>query len=415
MPNRPDAIDTQLRALTRRVFDDTVLVRRRRGRLVTRGWRLSPVLAAVTLAAAVGIVGALASLRFHQGNGAPVPAVQTTQSPAPTPHASAGAPPAQVPLTQMDDALEDVAVDGAGNVYLAEGWHRRVVKVTRDGVPSLLAGPAPSGSVPRERGPAATGIFGDVLDVAVDASGNVYVLDAQLGVRRISPDGTISTVARDKGSPAFAGVPDPSVGGSIAVTASGTVYVACGGCHPPGSQATSDVYAITTDGSVRVVAGGGRPVTGEMAAGLAPGATGSTLLALPLGVAVDVRGDVFIADSGNNRIREIGVDGHVATVAGNDQGTPGSSGDGGPATQAALNDPVRIAVDAAGNLFIFDASHGPVREVTDGTIRTLDATGAQGPPAAALPASEALKAFFTIWGPKHLRATGPDGSIVTVF
>src|SRR5205807_7605859 len=99
-------------------------------------------------------------------------------------------------------------------------------------------------------------------------------------------------------------------------TSSGEVYVACGDCHPPGSQGISDGYAITADGSVRIVAGGDRPVSGNAAAGMAQGAANSTLLASPLGVAVDARGDVFIADSANNRIREIDVKGRVSTVAG---------------------------------------------------------------------------------------------------
>lgn len=409
MPSHPDAVDRQLRALTRQAFDDAVLDRRRHGRLAPpTGRRLWPVMAAIAVAAAVGIVATLVPLRSHQGGSAPNPAVHTTPTPLPT----AGARPAQTGLNQLDDALDGMAIDAAGDIYLAEGWHRRLVKVGHDGVPILLAGPAPAGSVPREGGPAATGIFGDVLDVAVDAGGNVFVLDSELGVRRISPDGTIATFARDHGAPAYTAV--PAGGGSIAVTASGTVYVACGDCRPPGSMVTSDVYAMTPDGSVHVVAGVGRPVSGAAAAGLTPAAAGSTLLASPLGVAVDTRGDVFIADSGNNRIREIRVDGHVATVAGSDQGSAGSSGDGGPATRAALNHPLKVSVDAAGDLFILEADTPGVREVSAGIIRTLGATD-PGPPAVATPASDAVKTFFANQGAHHLLATGPDGSFVTVF
>lgn len=425
MSNRPDALDEQLRALTRRAFDDAVLVRRNRGRLPTRGWRLRPVAAAVALTVVVGAVGILVALHHSSVQ---APELNGTYPP-PT-----AAPPPGAPLNQLD-RVEGVAVDSAGDLYIADGYHRRVVRVAYDGVASLVAGPAPAGAVPLEGSAAATGIFGVVLDVAVDSHDNVYILDAQLGVRRISPDGTVSTLARANGSPAFASVPGGE--GSLAVTASGTVYVACGLCHPPGSAGISDVYAITAGGTVRVVAGGDRPVTGQAAAGLVPGAANSTLLASPLGVAVDVHGNVFIADSGNNRIREIGADGHVSTVAGSDIGIGGFSGDGGPAMQAELNHPERIAVDATGsNLLIVDSNNNRIRVISVGSassgfIHTAAGDGVDGhagdggpAPAAQISASHPVglavdidaNIYLTDYGRNHVRKVGgSDGVITTIF
>jgi hypothetical protein len=420
MPEPPDALDTRLRALTQRAFDDAVRVRSKRGRLATPTRSLRSVSAVFAVVVAFAVV-TLPALWFHQGSGVQGPASHGKQPSIPTAPPTAGPLPAQPTTLYSLLEITDIAVDATGNLYIAEGYLRRVVKVSRDGVPSLLAGPARPGTTPNEGGPAVNGIFGDVLDVAVDKRGNVYVLDGQLGVRRISPDATISTLARANGSPAYAEV--PGVGGKITATASGTVYVACGECHPPGSQGTSDVYAITPDGSVRVVAGGDRPVTGAAAAGLVHGAAGSTLLSSPIGVAVDARGDVFIADTGNNRIREIGADGRISTVAGSDRGVGGHSGDGGPATQALLDHPVGIAVDGAGDLFILDrldnkpsvaANVGPIppRKVSAGIIRTVDPAHEQFPAIGAPLASDAVKAFFKN---DHVAAFGPDGTWGIVF
>src|SRR5690349_143229 len=150
MPKSPDTLDRQLQALTRQAFDDAVTARRRRGRLATPQRRLWPVVVAVAVAAAVGVVAVVVPLRLHQASPTQTPAVHATPTPLPT----AGAPPALTPLTLVDPALNGMAVDAAGNIYLAEGFHRRVVKLSHDGVPSVLAGPAPAGSVPKEHGPA---------------------------------------------------------------------------------------------------------------------------------------------------------------------------------------------------------------------------------------------------------------------
>ena len=109
-------------------------------------------------------------------------------------------------------------------------------------------------------------------------------------------------------------------------------------------------------------------------------ATSAELYAAPLGVAVDASGNIYIADSINNRVREVS-NGVITTVAGN--GTPGYSGDGGLATSAQLHSPTSVAVDASGNLYIGDAFNRRVREVSSGVIRTVagGGTGGDGGPA----------------------------------
>src|SRR5262249_57016929 len=97
----------------------------------------------------------------------------------------------------------------------------------------------------------------------------------------------------------------------------------------------------------------------------------------PAGVVVDAAGNLFIADTGNNRIREVTPAGFIGTVAGN--GTSGFSGDGGPATAAQLNYPGGVAVDAAGNLFIAEISNNRIRKVTPaGVISTVAGNGSAG-------------------------------------
>ena len=122
------------------------------------------------------------------------------------------------------------------------------------------------------------------------------------------------------------------------------------------------------------------PVAGDGSFGHTPGTTAQPewrfTLNDPTGVAVDSQGDLFIADSANNVIREVTPAGIITTVAGT--GAAGYTGDGGPATAATLNDPTGVAVDAQGDLFIADSGNNVIREVTAGTISTVAGTGAAG-------------------------------------
>jgi hypothetical protein len=129
------------------------------------------------------------------------------------------------------------------------------------------------------------------------------------------------------------------------------------------------IRKVSWDGSIATIAGNGQPSSGG---GPAVGAQ----LASPGGVALDSAGNVFIADSGNYRIREVTPGGIIATVAGN--GAYGSSGDGGPPTSAQM-EPVNVALDAAGDLFLFDLPNRSIRKVSPGgIITTIAGNGIQG-------------------------------------
>jgi len=131
------------------------------------------------------------------------------------------------------------------------------------------------------------------------------------------------------------------------------------------------IRKVAVDGMISLVAGNGN-------AGYSGDGTAATNASLyyPAGVAVDSAGTLYIADSANNRVRKVDASGTIATVAGN--GSPGYSGDGGPATEAMLMHPAGVAVDAAGNLYIADSSNDRVRRVAaSGTISTAAGDGAR--------------------------------------
>ena len=139
--------------------------------------------------------------------------------------------------------------------------------------------------------------------------------------------------------------------------------------------------ADTNDNVIRKVTPGGiiSTVAGNGTQGFSGdgGPAISAQLFSPYGVAVDTAGNLFIADTVNNRIRKVTPGGIISTVAGN--GTQGSGGDGGPATSAQLFNPTGVAVDTAGNLFIADMANNRIRKVTPaGVISTVAGNGTQG-------------------------------------
>jgi hypothetical protein len=161
-------------------------------------------------------------------------------------------------------------------------------------------------------------------------------------------------------------------GGQIAVATSGEVYVVCHSCVPTGTHGLDAVYVIGSNGKLSTFAGGNGP--GYSGDG---GSARRAMLGPPDGVAVDKTGNVYFSDALDHVIRRVSATGIITTVAGN--GTPGYSGDGGPATRSQLNQPTKLAADSSGNLFIIDSGNNRVREVTpDGIIRTVAGNGVDG-------------------------------------
>lgn len=260
-----------------------------------------------------------------------------------------------------------VAVDGSGNLYIADTANNRIRIVRADGRISTYAGTGILGA-PRDGENAAESPLGYPSGIAVDSARNLYIAEA-LGqhIRIVTPDGVIHSVAgSDQAGAGAEGV--PALGSplntpdDVAVDGQGNVYIA--------DTNNNRVRKIKPDGTISTLAGTG--VAGFRGDN---GPASAAQLNAPKGVASDMSGNVFIADSENHRIRKVAPNGIITTVAGSDPG----SGDGGPALAARLFAPGGIAVDASGNVFIADTNNHRVRRVgTDGTITTVAGTGSPG-------------------------------------
>jgi len=258
-------------------------------------------------------------------------------------------------------------VDAAGNLYIASDVSSRIRKVTASGVISTVVGNGTRG-FSGDGGPAASAQLNFPYGVAVDVVGNLYIADdGNNRVRKVSAGGVISTVAGN-GTFGFGGDGGPATSAQL-YEPSGVAVDVAGNLYIA-DTANNRVRKVTVAGVISTVAGNG--TSGFSGDG---GPATSAQLNLPSGVVVDVADNLYIADTINNRVRKVTVAGVISTVAGN--GTAGFSGDGGPATSAQLNAPNGVAVDAAGNLYIADGNN-VVREVTAGAISTVAGNGKIG-------------------------------------
>ncbi len=252
-----------------------------------------------------------------------------------------------------------VAVDGAGNLYIADSWNNRIRKVNAAGVITTVAGDGTRGFV-GDGGPAATARLAFPVGVAVDGAGNLYIADRNNNrIRKVNAAGFISTVAGD-GTWGFSGDGGPATAAQlrapsgVAVDGAGNLYIA--------DRSNHRIRKVDAAGFITTAAGGG---------------SFRRRRAFPVGVAVDGVGNLYIADSSNNRVRKVDAAGFIATVAGD--GTPGFVGDGGWATAAWLLSPSGVAVDRAGNLYIADSSNQRIRKVdAAGVIATVAGDGTAG-------------------------------------
>jgi uncharacterized protein (TIGR03437 family) len=247
------------------------------------------------------------------------------------------------------DAPISVAVDGSGNLFIADGL---VYKVSTDGTLTTAAG-SWTGTSSGDGGPATAARI-DPNGVAVDTSGNLFIADmGNHRIRKVSAATGIITTVAGNGNYGFSGDNGPAVSaelyypGGVAVDASGNLFIA--------DNYNYRIRKVPASGIITTVAGNG---TGGFSGD--GGQATSAELAL-VGVAVDASGNLFIADAGNNRIRKVSAGGIITTVAGD--GYSNFSGDGGPATSASLSGPMGVAVDAIGNLFISDTGNNRVRKV----------------------------------------------------
>ncbi len=267
-----------------------------------------------------------------------------------------------------------VALDAAGNLFIADFFNLRIRRVdAATGIISTVAGNGTFG-FSGDGGPATSASLAHPIGVAVDATGNLFISDrGNLRIRRVdAATGIISTVAGN-GAIGFSGDGGPATSTplsgpwGVALDAVGNLFIADREDH---SVRRVDVAT----GIISTVAGTGvRGFSGD--GGLATSAS----LALPNGVALDTAGNLFINDFVNLRIRRVdAATGIISTVAGN--GSLGFSGDGGPATSGSLLNPLGVALDTASNLFIADSGNQRIRRVdtATGIISTVAGNGFTG-------------------------------------
>ncbi len=283
-------------------------------------------------------------------------------------------------------APRNVAWDGHGSFYISDFTGQRVFLLAPNGSLITVAGTGVAGAS-GNGGLAAEAQVSYPAALAVDRAGALYIADTQNHAIRKVANGLIT---------AFASASTPT---GLAFDNFGTLYIADPGAgeivvmplnsvkaaYPIPAQdlacaSDSTVYAvnITTASHVNfygpgvTVAGGGSLAHGD------GGAATLALLNHPAGVSMDALGNLYIADRDNHRIRRIATDGNISTIAGT--GSPGDSGDGGPAASALLNSPESVSPDAYGNLYIADTGNRRVRVITaGGAMLPVNATGLISP------------------------------------
>jgi uncharacterized protein (TIGR03437 family) len=385
-----------------------------------------------------------------------------------------GGPAAQAQL----NSPYGLAMDSQGNLFIADLGNARVRKVASDGTITTVAGGGtlPAGGA-NEGSPAAVLSFSAPRNLAFDNSGNLYISDfGGQRVYRMGVDGSLTTIAGtgvagasgDNGAAILAQVNAPA---GLALDSHGALYIADSGNHlvrkvalglissfaraatPTGlafdgmgtlyiadisagdisvvpitgtpsslavaavdvfSSSGAGVYASTANEVVRTsakgaadtVAGGGNTAYGD------EGPATEARLNHPSGVTMDAAGDVYVADRDNNRIRRVGSDGTITTVAGT--GVAGNLGDGGLAVAAQLNGPESVTVDGSGNLYIADTGNQRIRKVTpDGKISAATNLGLLSPVYAIADASENL--YIADAGAGKILIAGSNGVPATLM
>ena len=296
-------------------------------------------------------------------------------------------------INALIGGVTGIALDKAGNVYLADAVGSRIRKITPAGIISTVAGngvKCDHALVCGDGGPALSANLNLPESVALDSAGNLYIADmsdnrirvVNVGTTTITiagvsiPAGYIKTVAgnsqqcgNSQGTKPTCGDGGPatqaylSMPYGVAVDGSGNIYIA--------DTHDQEIRIVATTGVINTFAGNGLSCFNQKNGCGDGGAPTSALLWLPKGVFTDAAGDVYIADTNSNRIRYVAKGSNVITTLVDSTGTFGYSGDGGAATAATMDGPVGVFVDASGNMLIADTGNQVIRQVTAGATPTI--------------------------------------------
>lgn len=270
-----------------------------------------------------------------------------------------------------------VAADSTGNLYIADTYNCVVRLVDTNGIISTFAGTdivgdswAPGQGYYGDGGPAAIAGLAYPQGVCVDGQGNLYIADTGNNViRKVDTNGIIWTVVGN-GSSGYSG--DGGQATNANLSSPSSVAVDGMGDLYIADSGNNVVRMVDINGDISTVAGNG---SGGYSGDGGP-STNATL-STPSSIALDGNGNLYIADTGNSVIRIVDLDGTISTVVGN--GSNGYTGDGTNALSAELNNPEGVAVDGSGNIYVSDTGNNVVRLVSSaGTISTVGGTGSGG-------------------------------------
>ncbi len=305
-----------------------------------------------------------------------------------------------------------VQVDSSGNVYFSDNG--RIREITTDGLIHTIAGNGTYVYTGDGLPAVASGL--DALNFAIDPAGDLYIADSEVGlVHIVTPDGIINTVA---GSLRFSGDGGPAIGAEfclpygVTIDGFGNMYV--------GDTNNHRVRKIDPTGLVSTYAG-----TGWQTSNVRSGIATQVNIGHPMGLAADAAGNLYVADQWKCRVDLISPDGMLQTIAG---GNCGYGGDNGPASSALLAQPRALALDQAGNLYIADYDNNRVRMISaEGTITTYAGTGTAGSGADGIPATQSALSspeglavdaagnlYIADYGSNRIRMVAPSGIITTV-
>ena len=284
-----------------------------------------------------------------------------------------------------------LVLDASGNLYITDSGNNQIRKLSASGIVTTIAGSDSAGYINAQD---TSALFFDPLGITRDGAGNLYVADAGNNViRLISPANAVTTYAGAADSLTSNGTPSASLLNNptgVTIDASGNLYVA--------NYLNNNIIKVTVSGIVARLAGTGDP-------GSANGPDTSAMFYLPNSVALDAANNIYVSDEVNNLIRKITPDGTVSTFAGS--GKAGAADSTG--TAASFNGPGGLSFDAAGNLYVADTNNNLIRKITPlGAVTTVAGSGLSGAKNGQITALRRKRALrhitsmhFSIWVKPH--------------